>query len=147
MRARLHAQQQTALGWRCRVGVPLYRNVDEEGTAEAAEYLVWVTPGIHVQRIEGEDYSGVPTAPLRSAPAEPDLRWAWTVERRRLDGGRFELVVHTYDCAEAPAGGEELNIDQALNALERPGARACRVCDAAASLLPLLDDRPDTNDL
>ncbi|MFF8646460.1 DUF6233 domain-containing protein [Streptomyces sp. NPDC015345] len=42
-----------------------------------------------------------------------------------------------------PGGAAELNLDQALDALERPGARACKECEAAAALLPLLGTRTD----
>ncbi|MDI3390485.1 DUF6233 domain-containing protein [Streptomyces sp. B-S-A8] len=147
VRAQLHARKETPAGWRYQVGVALYR-YEESGAVEPAEYVVWVVPGIHAHPIEGVDYASVPTEPLHApAPIAPDLRWAWTVERRRLSDGRVELVVHTHDCTEAPGGGEELNVDQALTALERTGARACHACDAAASLLPLRSERPDVSDL
>ncbi|MFM9373225.1 DUF6233 domain-containing protein [Streptomyces sp. Da 82-17] len=145
VRARLYARQETTQGWRYQVGVPLYRNIDEQGNVEPADYLVWVTPGVHAQPIDGQNYTEVPTIPLQQeAPAEPHMPWAWVVERQKTDRGVM-LVVHLYDCPKAPTGGEELNLDQALNALERDGSRACTECDAAAVLLRFFGDRPDTD--
>ncbi|MFF9914768.1 DUF6233 domain-containing protein [Streptomyces sp. NPDC013457] len=59
--------------------------------------------------------------------------------RRPRTGGRIAgTVVHMWDCPLAGKPREELNIGQALDTLERPGARACQECRAAEALLPLL---------
>ncbi|NBE56127.1 hypothetical protein [Streptomyces boluensis] len=54
--------------------------------------------------------------------------------------------MHLYYCPDAPRGGVELNLDQALTELVRPGSRACTECGAAAALLPLLGTEPETGD-
>ncbi|MFF4234055.1 DUF6233 domain-containing protein [Streptomyces sp. NPDC001820] len=62
----------------------------------------------------------------------------WTVQRLQGPGGRVRgTVVHSYDCEDSPRGATE-NLDEALTALRRPGASACKKCDAAAALTPLV---------
>jgi hypothetical protein len=74
-------------------------------------------------------------------PAPPVARWAWTVERVRASGGRAGGTrVHVYDCKDSPGGDRELNLDEALTELQRPGAKACKKCGAAEALMPLLDE-------
>ncbi|MFF8309086.1 DUF6233 domain-containing protein [Streptomyces lydicus] len=52
---------------------------------------------------------------------------------------RGGTVAHDADCRQAGGGGVELGAMEALDALMRPGARACHDCDAAAVLVPALE--------
>ncbi|MEW1926389.1 DUF6233 domain-containing protein [Streptomyces sp. NPDC088360] len=147
VKGRLHARQQTLSGWRMWVGLPMWQNVGVEGEGiEAAEYRVWLAAE-QAGPIGGVTYDDVPTYRLPS-DEPPDTRWAWTVQRLQDHAGRVtRTVVHLYDCESSPGGASELNLDEALDALERPGAQACKKCGAAASLTPLLGragppDRP-----
>ncbi|MEV5997173.1 DUF6233 domain-containing protein [Streptomyces sp. NPDC052115] len=54
------------------------------------------------------------------------------------DGRTAGTVVYLSDCKDSPVGATELNLDQTLDALQRPGARACKDCGAAEALLTLL---------
>ncbi|MGW2207250.1 DUF6233 domain-containing protein [Streptomyces sp. NPDC001774] len=59
----------------------------------------------------------------------------WKAEQVKGTAGRIAgTVVHVWDCPLAGAPREELNVDQALDALERP----CQRAGAAEALLPLL---------
>ncbi|OEJ56862.1 hypothetical protein BGM19_01255 [Streptomyces agglomeratus] len=63
----------------------------------------------------------------------------WTVEQTQVGGPgnpATEAVVHEDGCQAAPAGDPELDIalDEALEALARPGASACQECAAAEVL-------------
>lgn len=137
VRARLYARQQTKTTWMHWVGVPAWETADDDHV-RAAEYRVWVTAD-QVRPIEGVSYDQVETIPLPKPAPDPDVRWAWKVERVRGPGGRIAgTVVHVWDCPQGGAPPEELNLDQALDALERPGARACKECGAAEALLPIL---------
>ncbi|KUF17385.1 DUF6233 domain-containing protein [Streptomyces silvensis] len=132
----LRAQHQTPSGWLLLVGLPSWRNVGTQGEGvEPGEYRVLLTTG-QVSPIEGVDYSGVEVHRLPAAPsAAPSPRWAWSVQRlRRPDGRPAGTVVHEYGCEDSPGGAHELNLDQALAALEREGARACKECAAAEVL-------------
>ncbi|MDI3424329.1 DUF6233 domain-containing protein [Streptomyces luteolus] len=51
-----------------------------------------------------------------------------------------------YGCRRAPHGADELNVDQALIELERPGAQACKGCGVAAALLLLLGAERESGD-
>lgn len=144
---RLHARQQTTSGWRYWIGVPLWQNVGPEGEGiEPAEYRVWLSDA-QARPIDGITYD-VPTHRLSTEPPQaPDARWAWTVQRLRGPTGRpADTVVHDWECEHSPGGAAELNLDQALTALEQPGARACKTCGAAVVLTPLLGGpAPDTD--
>lgn len=138
IRGVLHARQETPSGWRYWTGLPLWQNVGTEGEGiEPAEYRVWLSPN-QVRPLDGVTYD-VPTHRLPTT-APPDTRWAWTVQRLRGPDGRStpQTVVHVYDCEHSPRGASELNLDEALDALQRPGARACKECGAAEALTPLL---------
>ncbi|MFH8797553.1 DUF6233 domain-containing protein [Streptomyces sp. NPDC017941] len=132
--ARVYERQETAGGWRYLTGVPLWRNVvDSDGGIEAAEYRVWLSAD-QVRPLDGVTYD-IPTYRLPTAAAPPDTRWAWSVQRLRDRHRRpAGAIVHEYDCEDAPRGEPELNLDQALDALQRPGARACKTCSAAEVL-------------
>ncbi|MFF3460469.1 DUF6233 domain-containing protein [Streptomyces sp. NPDC002730] len=137
---RLHERQQTSRAWMYRVGLPMWQTT-AEAWVEPAEYVVWV-PADYVRPIEDVDYDQVPTHRLPAAPAASPAsggaRWAWKVQRLPHRGGRpGGIVVHVHDCEEAPAGGDELDLDQALTTLRRPGAAACKKCGAAEALTPL----------
>ncbi|MFF5939037.1 DUF6233 domain-containing protein [Streptomyces sp. NPDC012508] len=137
LRARLYVRQQTRTTWMHWVGMPAWELADDDHV-RAAEYRTWVTSD-QVHPIEGVSYDGVETIPLPARVPDPDVRWAWKVEQVKGAAGRIAgTVVHVWDCPLAGKPREELNVDQALDALERPGARACQECGAAESLLPLL---------
>ncbi|MFI8930631.1 DUF6233 domain-containing protein [Streptomyces sp. NPDC053474] len=140
---RLPGRRQTARAWLYDVGLVLWKSTGPEGT-EPAEYRQWV-PAAHVKPVDGTDYSVVPTQHLR--PPAPPPQWAWKVERQQHRGRAPGLLVHVYDCPTAPPGGEELNLDEALTALDRSGARACTECDAAVALSYWINSRetPDTD--
>ncbi|MET7621788.1 DUF6233 domain-containing protein [Streptomyces sp. NPDC005408] len=137
LRGRLHARLQTTRAWMYKVGLPMWQGTAKEWV-EPAEYVVWV-PADYVRPIEGADYDSVPTQRLQSDAPPTDTRWAWTVQRLQGPDGRVRgTVVHSYDCENSPRGATELNLDEALTALRRPGASACKECDAAAALTPLV---------
>lgn len=74
---------------------------------------------------------------LAPSPPAADMSWAWTVERTRAAGPGSRptgTVVHKQWCEAVPAGGAELDLDEAL---ARPGARACQICAAAEVLTRL----------
>lgn len=79
------------------------------------------------------DLSIVPTH--RAVHEPPPSRWGWV--QRPKPGGRG-FTVHDHDCELAADGGAELGLDEALDAMLRPGAEACDQCDAAAVLVPML---------
>lgn len=141
IRAGLRAWTWTHRSWMFCVAIPMWSGTKNDWV-EPADYVVWV-PAEHVEPIEGIDYSAVPTEgtgpPSDAAPAAPeaDMRWAWTVERvwEAGPGSRpIGTIVHEYGCAKAPPGGPELTLDEALTALARAGARACKACGAAEVL-------------
>jgi Family of unknown function (DUF6233) len=136
LQGRLIERQQLEDGtWRYLVALALWRHT-ETGTIEPAEYRVYLPPE-QVRPIDGISYGEVlshrlPQAPVPT-PAGP--RWGWRVQQLHHRGGGGALV-HVHDC-EAAEGGQDVDLDDALAALRRPGARACQRCDAAAALLPL----------
>ncbi|QUC63826.1 hypothetical protein IOD14_43985 (plasmid) [Streptomyces sp. A2-16] len=110
---------------------------------EPREYRVWLTAE-QAQPLDGVSYEGVPTYPLPSKgkdPAPASDRWGWKVQRVRPQGGRpGVVVVHVWDCEDAPSGGDELNVFDALEVLRSTaGAVACKECGAAVALGPLLE--------
>ncbi|MFF8659281.1 DUF6233 domain-containing protein [Streptomyces huasconensis] len=133
---RLHARQETIHGWMYWTGLALWQYSESTGV-EPAEYRVWLSTD-HVQPLPGQTYDSVPTHRLPQHIPAPDTRWAWTVQQIRGPGGCVTgTAIHDYDCLHSPRG-EALNLDQALTALRRPGARACKDCDAAIVLTPLV---------
>ncbi|MFZ3557150.1 DUF6233 domain-containing protein [Streptomyces sp. BH055] len=136
---RCHARAQNERGqWRYHVGWAAWQNVGDQGDVRAAEYRVWLTTD-EAHPIPGEDYSRVPTKRAGPAAPPPLPKWAFAVQRlTNRRGGTVGTVVHEYDCEDSPGGPTELDVTQALDALERPGARACQKCDAAQVLLPAL---------
>lgn len=84
--------------------------------------------------IGGVDLSNVTTYKL---PAQPAARASgWTVGSGKRKG---QHMIHDTACRHAPPLAKELTTLKALDALARPGAGACEVCDAAAILLPALE--------
>ncbi|MFF8293639.1 DUF6233 domain-containing protein [Streptomyces sp. NPDC016309] len=136
----LHERRQVPGTWLHLVGLLVW-NTNEYGTPEAAEFRSWVDSE-HVRPIDGVSYEAVPTHRLpRTLPVlaepPPGSRWAWTVQTRPAQPGTAQgTVVHTIDC-DLAGEGPELDLDQALAAIRRPGTVACARCDAAASLTPL----------
>lgn len=102
---------------------------------EAAEYTVWVTDQ-QLTPIEGADLEAVPTRRLPRRPPPPAPGWLVRPAPER----RGRTIVHDAACRHiADNGGKELSTMEALDALMRPGARACNDCDAAAVLIPALE--------
>lgn len=128
-------------GWMYLVGLPMWATVSATEQVEAREYRVWVTPD-HVRRPEGVSYDGAPTIPLPGRAHEDDSgRWGWKVQRvPRRNSQPGAVVVHVWDCEEAPAGDEELDVFAALDVLQTvAGAVACKECGASLALGPLVD--------
>lgn len=140
LRGRLHARGQFPMaGWMYWVGLAMWADDPTSETVEPREYRVWLTPD-QVRPIDGVRYDRVPTYPLRRE--DPDTqaadRWAWKIQRTRSAGGRpAAVVVHVWDCEEAPEQAEELDVFAALEVLGRPGTVACTECGADAALGPL----------
>ncbi|MGW7488199.1 DUF6233 domain-containing protein [Streptomyces sp. NPDC054786] len=108
--------------------------VTTQDGVEAAEYRVWVTAG-QLQPIDGVDLSSVPTHRLpRELPPPQPSGWVVRPDPVRRGG----TLVHDAGCPDAEGGGMELGAMEPLDALMRPGARACQECDAAAVLVPAL---------
>ncbi|WP_239150009.1 DUF6233 domain-containing protein [Streptomyces sp. SID8111] len=130
-------------GWMYLVGLPMWATDSVTERVEAREYRVWLPPEV-VGRPDGVSYDDVPTYPLPQQepdPAPETGRWAWKVQRLRPREGRpAAVVVHLWDCADAPAGGDELDVFEALDVLRSAvGAVACKECGAAVALGPLMD--------
>jgi hypothetical protein len=142
IQGRLHRRQQfERAGWLYWVGLPLWANDPETEAVVPSEYRVFLTAE-QAKPLEGISYDTVPTIPLRppvsESPARQDDRWAFKVRRTRTDDGRSgTVVVHVWDCAHA-GDGDEIDVHEALDTLRRPGVEACKVCDAAAALTPLV---------
>ncbi|MFD6186782.1 DUF6233 domain-containing protein [Streptomyces goshikiensis] len=117
--------------WLYRIGAPIWE-YDGEGDVSAMEFRTWVTAD-QLEPIEGVDLSVVPTYRVVHEP--PPSRWGW-VQRPKPGGRGFTL--HDHYCELAADGGAELGIEEALDAMLRPGAEACTRCDAAAVLVPML---------
>ncbi|SNX88465.1 hypothetical protein SAMN06272735_8916 [Streptomyces sp. TLI_55] len=138
----LHERRCWSLGgWMYLVGLPMWATDSASEQVEPREYRVWLPPD-HVRRPEGVSYDDVPTVPLPEANQGDDSgRWGWKVQRvpprQGLSGG---VVVHVWDCQEAPEGNEEIDLYAALEVLNTvAGAVACKECDAAVALGPLID--------
>ncbi|MDG5807909.1 DUF6233 domain-containing protein [Streptomyces ossamyceticus] len=128
-------------GWMYWVGLPMWINNGPAEDVEPQEYRVWLKPA-QATPVEGVSYDQVPTFPL---PREDDGgdaadRWAWKIQRVPPKGGRpGEVVVHIWDCPEAPIGQPEVDLFDALDVLRStPTAVACPECGAAVALDPLL---------
>jgi len=134
-------KQWPGVGWMYHVGLPAWENSEDEGVV-AREYRVWLAPGVHVHPIDGVSYDQVPTVPLPPAETdEPDRsRWGWKVQRSRPGKGLPPVVVHVWDCPDAPAGNPELDVYEALDVMRTTaGAELCKECGAAVALGPLLE--------
>ncbi|MEU9032695.1 DUF6233 domain-containing protein [Streptomyces sp. NPDC048383] len=118
--------------WLFLIGAPLWQYAGR-GAVEPAEYRTWVTAK-ELEPIEGVDLSPVPTHQLGSGPP-PVSRWGWILRPKPRGRG---FTVHVHDCEQAAGGGAELGVEEALDAMLRPGAEACHRCDAAAVLIPML---------
>ncbi|MCB5166509.1 DUF6233 domain-containing protein [Streptomyces bambusae] len=138
LEVRLYERRQDDRGpWMYRIGIPLWQHAGG-GDVEPVEFRTWVTAGV-LEPIDGVDLSAVVThRAAHDSPVPEPSRWAWVVRPARGPAGRRGVVVHDHDCPLAAGAGPELGIDQALDAMLRPGAEACTRCDAAAVLLPAL---------
>ncbi|MFE4205450.1 DUF6233 domain-containing protein [Streptomyces goshikiensis] len=144
IRATLLARRWTPAGWRYQVAAPLW-SVTVRQTVEPVEYAIWVPADPrYIRPVPGVVYDRVPTEDPRTSTPAPaatgaSLRWTWTVQTIRTGGpGRgTTTLVHEHGCPAAPAGGPELDLDEALTALARTGARACQTCAAAEVLTRL----------
>ena len=131
-------------GWMYLVGLPMWATDPETQQVEPQEYRVWLTPA-QAQPVEGVSYDDVPNYPLpredEQAPAPDSDRWAWKVQRVPPQGGRpGSVVVHIWDCPDAPAGDPEIDVHEALDVLRSAaGAVPCKECGASIALGPLLD--------
>ncbi|WP_373689176.1 DUF6233 domain-containing protein [Streptomyces sp. Rer75] len=82
---------------------------------------------------------------VRLQSPAPDLDGGRTRGRQHEPGRpaperRGHTIVHDAACRHvADNGGKELGTMEALDALMRPGARACHDCDPAAVLVPALE--------
>ncbi|WP_371648750.1 DUF6233 domain-containing protein [Streptomyces mirabilis] len=122
------------------VGVPRWANVGPTEGVEPREYRVWLTPE-QARPVAGVSYDEVPTHALAQEQHAPDPgRWGWKVQRTRPHRGRPGSVVgHIWDCSDAPADEDELNVFAALEVMRSTaGAVACKECGAAVALDPLL---------
>ncbi|MFB7311766.1 DUF6233 domain-containing protein [Streptomyces sp. NPDC056192] len=140
LRGRLHARQQFEKGgWMYLVGLPMWADVPETESVEPREYRVWLTPK-QALPIDGVSYAEVPTHPLHGegSSASAADRWSWKAQRVESRGkGYGSWVVHVWDCPEAPAGGEELSVFEALEVMHQRDAVGCSKCGADAALGPL----------
>jgi hypothetical protein len=91
--------------------MPLHQYETE--AVEPREYRVWLAAE-QARPMQGVSYDHVPTHPLqREAPtAEGADRWARKVQRTDpgKDDRAHRLVVHVWDCPEAPADASELDV-------------------------------------
>ncbi|MGM9349779.1 DUF6233 domain-containing protein [Streptomyces salinarius] len=143
LRGLLHARGQFPQGgWMYWVGLAMWADVPETEAVEPREYRGWLTAD-QTRPLPGVSYAAVPTHPLkREEPTvEAADRWAWKVQvTTDREGRRRGLVVHVWDCPEAPtdaADGGEVDVFTALEALRSPGAVACSECGADVHLGPL----------
>ncbi|MEU2426886.1 DUF6233 domain-containing protein [Streptomyces sp. NPDC007851] len=141
VRGRLYERRQWPIGgWMYWVGIAMWATDGPRERVVAQEYRVWLTPE-QARPVEGTSYDAVPTYPLprREEPKADAGRWGWKVQRIRQRGGPGSVVVHVWDCPQAPAGEEELDVLAALEVMRSTaGATACKECGAAVALGPLL---------
>ncbi|MFI9356011.1 DUF6233 domain-containing protein [Streptomyces lydicus] len=108
--------------------------VATQAGVEAAEYGVWDIRSAPANRGGGSVLRSDAPAPARaSSTAALRVGCAARCGAARRNGGAYA------DCRQAGGGGVELGAMEALDALMRPGARACHDCDAAAVLVPALE--------
>ena len=132
---RLYERLQTGgrFPWRFRIGVPSW--VATEAGVKPAEYSVWVTDQ-QLRPIDGVDLSVVPThRRLEGPPPTEPSGWVVRPDPQRRGG----MLVHNAACRHATGGGRESGSLEALDALMRPGTRACHDCAAAEILLPAME--------
>ncbi|MCT9142432.1 DUF6233 domain-containing protein, partial [Streptomyces violarus] len=132
---RLHERRQWELGgWMYWVGLAMWANDGPSEGVEPREYRVWLTPE-QARPVDGVAYDGVPTyaLPRKDQQAPASDRWAWKVQRIPPREGRpGSVVVHVWDCPDAPAGAPERDLFEALDVLRTAaGAVACKECGAA----------------
>lgn len=140
VRGHLHERRQwPRSGWMYLVAIPVWANTTNEGI-EAQEYRVWLTPGEQVHAIDGVSYDHVPTHAL-PRESEPDAnRWAFKMQRVHREGRPGGIVMHIWDCPDAPAGDPEMDLYEALDVMRATaGASLCKECGCAVALGPLLD--------
>ncbi|MER5511547.1 DUF6233 domain-containing protein [Streptomyces sp. NPDC002766] len=141
----LHERRQWAHGgWMYWVGLAAWANDGEKESVEPREYRAWLTAK-EAQPVDGVSYDDVPTYPLpretrQKGPAGD--RWAWKIQRvPSRDGRPGRVVVHVWDCPDAPRGAEELDVYEAIEVLTSAssGAVACKECEVSIALGPFLD--------
>ncbi|WP_234444720.1 DUF6233 domain-containing protein [Streptomyces sp. NRRL F-525] len=126
-------------GWMYWVGLPMWVTDAATERVEPREYRVWLTDE-QARPVDGVTYDRVPTyGPPKEEKAS--ARWSWTVERVRPRHGRpGAVIVHITGCEAAPAGGDQLDVFDALDVLSTTaGAVACKECGASISVGPLLN--------
>ncbi|MCZ4607382.1 DUF6233 domain-containing protein [Streptomyces sp. Lzd4kr] len=120
----------------------MWANAGTTEKVEPHEYTVWLTP-LEARPGDGVSYDEVPTTPLPRKADEPpaSARWAWKVQRIPPGDGRpGQVVVHVWDCGDAPVGAPEVDVYEALDVLRSvPGAYPCKECGASIALGPLFD--------
>lgn len=142
VRGRLHERRQWPLGgWMYQVGVAMWANDGATEGVEPREYTVWLTSE-QARPVDGVSYDNVATfsLPREGAQAPDSHRWGWKVQRiPPRDGRTGRVVVHVWDCADAPAGDPEMDVYEALDVLRlTTGAVPCKECGAAVALGPLV---------
>ncbi|MGW9024514.1 DUF6233 domain-containing protein [Streptomyces sp. NPDC055722] len=145
LQGRVYERRQWQLGgWMYWVGLPMWANDAVTEGVEPREYRVWLTPD-QARPVEGVSYEQVSTYALpredredKDGPASD--RWGWKVRIPPRHGRPGAVVVHIWDCPETPAGGDELDVFEALEVLRSTaGAVACKECGASVALGPLMD--------
>jgi hypothetical protein len=143
VRGVLHERRQWERGgWMYLVGIRVWTNTADEQVVPA-EFRAWLTPGVQVHAIDGIDYSRVPSYPLADgsrSTLDPN-RWTWKLQRTPPGNGRpGSVVVHEWNCSEAPADEPEIDLQAALDTVTHtPRATLCEDCAASVSLTPLVD--------
>jgi len=136
----IERRQWPRAGWMYLVALPVWANTEGEGV-EAQQLRVWLAPGRQVHPIEDVSYDQVPNYPLPADNNAPDPnRWAFKAQRTRQGDGRpGSIVMHVWDCPDAPAGDDEIDVHEALDRMRSTaGAILCKECGASVALGPLL---------
>ncbi|MEU4173367.1 DUF6233 domain-containing protein [Streptomyces sp. NPDC026665] len=133
VRARLHARRRADTGWQYQVGVLIWQDT-AHATTEPVEHLAWVG-ATHARPIPNVSYQHIPTHHPSGTDSVPPRRGqpAWTLQHLpHRPGHPGATLIHVIGCAPSD---QILNREQALTALGKPRAAACRECAAAGSLI------------
>ncbi|MEU1377993.1 DUF6233 domain-containing protein [Streptomyces triculaminicus] len=155
---RLHRRWQSSDGsWYYEVSITLWAHAVVHGrdVAEPAD-ITFSAPASHVSPVPGASYKGVPVRrhpaviarartgrkpPVMPQPGRAEAGWPqvredgsdrWSVQHLRYaydSTAPRPVVVHHSSCFAAK-GPAELSTAQAVEALRRPGAKACDMCGA-----------------